>query len=718
MPIQYGSYSLSNSKQVKPFAGSVLPELTSVANTLQERYDTALNQEDLLGRALGVAQAAPFTQDQKLLSDLKGEYRTRIKDRSKRGDYENMMRDTMLDAKSFVDRYQPIADNAKKLEDYKTSLQQSVAKGDIKSPDKARKLLELSKQSYPGLSYDPVTGQYANHFQGLTAVKDIDPTEKVDKWMKDVAPTVLGTKTRYTDGVWMQEKEGKWTTLTPKEINQVITAGRRLDPEFNAWMDQEKQLAGVDYSGVTAESVKNMPDGPIKQAVMTSMAQGSSPARAIGQIAGASREQDVYHNMQQYANKYIRNDQETASGPTGANPFYLEDYKKQKELGPAFPMPILQPEAKAEIKGAEDLRDKIGQATTGVQTVRKNFDDWTHQEQLRPNAQGQWVDAEGNNRTQDYLDHKTTYEQAQRGLQNLRRLEAEARRRTGYNPERNITPKLMQDADTYAAKQVERSAGLLSESSGGFKSMSKEERATAHQQYKSQYLTENSPGYGPYNQVLQDITKRGAQIVNALQFRDPKATEAATSRFKDLVLNLDANGLKSGTQGLKWASGDAVGDDLESEDFKKVVANARFAGIVKDTDGRVMSLYNVGDVKQNAKGKLVGEQALVKMPASPEMVDWLAKEGQVDLSELAIGQNIDNIMTQPYGAGFIPVGKTQIGINRIDKNQLETGQKVQSGIEVVIPTKGGKTDTRNFPSVDAASQFIKNLIILNQKQNK
>jgi hypothetical protein len=51
MPIQYGSYSLSNSKQVKPFAGSVLPELTSVANTLQERYDTALNQEDLLGRA-------------------------------------------------------------------------------------------------------------------------------------------------------------------------------------------------------------------------------------------------------------------------------------------------------------------------------------------------------------------------------------------------------------------------------------------------------------------------------------------------------------------------------------------------------------------------------------------------------------------------------------------------------------------------------------------
>jgi hypothetical protein len=51
-----------------------------------------------------------------------------------------MMRDTMLDAKSFVDRYQPIADNAKKLEDYKTSLQQSVAKGDIKSPDKARRV--------------------------------------------------------------------------------------------------------------------------------------------------------------------------------------------------------------------------------------------------------------------------------------------------------------------------------------------------------------------------------------------------------------------------------------------------------------------------------------------------------------------------------------------------------------------------------------------------
>jgi hypothetical protein len=697
MPIQYGSYSLSNSKQVKPFAGSVLPELTSVANTLQERYDTALNQEDLLGRALGAAQAAPFTQDQKLLSDLKGEYRTRIKDRSKRGDYENMMRDTMLDAKSFVDRYQPIAENAKRLEEYKGSLQQAVAKGDIKSPDKARRLLALATQSYPGLSYDPVTGQYANHFQGMSPVKDIDPTEKVDKWMKDVAPTVLGTKTRYTDGVWMQEKEGKWTTLTPKEINQVITAGRRLDPEFNAWMDQEKQLAGVDYSGVTAESVKNMPDGPIKQAVMTSMAQGSSPARAIGQIAGASREQDVYHNMQQYANKYIRNDQETASGPTGADPYNLERHKKKLEDEQlVLSMPILQPEARAEVQGAEDMIGKIKESTTAVQASRQKFDDWVRTSQLRP-RNGQWVDADGNDKTMKYLEQKQVYEQAQHGLQNLRGLEAEARRRTGYNPEKNITPALIKEAEKAGERALSGYAGEV---------LQPDEAKQIRQAAKSQYLRTNSAGYAQYDQVLKDMTAKGAQLINVQNFNTKSGNEQATNLFKNLALNLDAGGLNSGPVGLKWASGDAAGDDLSADDYKKVSADAVFAGYGMDTDGQLKFYYKVGDVKQNAKGKLVGEQALVKMPALPGTTEMLLKHKQTDLAQLGLGQSINQTINTPSGQGYMDIGGGhKIFVDRIDKSEIGN-QETSGGINLRFPAPGGTYTEVKASSVGDAINII------------
>lgn len=716
----YNQYQLSNSKQVKPFSGSVLPELTSVAGTIQERYDKALDQEDMLSRAVNMSQAAPFSKDQQILSNLKQEFRTKIDSRAKTGNYEDMLRDTMLDARTFMDRYQPIAENSKRFEEYKGSLQQSVAKGDIKSPDKARRLLALATQSYQGMTYDPATGQYDNKFQGMTPVKDIDPTEKIDKWMKDVAPTVLGSETKYTDGVWMRYREGKWTTLKPDEIQRVITAGRQLDPEFNAWMSQEKQLAGVDYSNVTAQSIQSMKDGPVKAAILKDISSGTSPAQAVSKIVADSHEQSIYGNMQRYANKYIRDDHETGSGTTGADQYNLQRTGKRLEDEQlVLSMPILQPEARAEITGAEDMIKKTQESGIAVQASRQKFDNWVHDNQIRPNNRGQWIDANGNDKTMKYLEQKQVYEQAEAGWRNLKTLEAEARRRTGYNPERAITPALINAANKVASQAKSTYYGSSPKSTGISQSEYEATGDKIYEQAKADYLRTNSPGYAQYDQTLKDMTSKGAQLLNVQNFNTKPANEQATNLFKNLVLNLDASGLNAGPVGLKWASGDAAGDDLTADDYKKVAAEAVFAGYAMDTDGQLKFYYKVGDVKQNAKGKLVGEQGLVKMPALPGTTELLLKHNQTDRAQLGLGQSINSTINTPSGQGYVDIdGRNKIFVDRIDKTEIGN-QEVSGGINLRFPTSDGKYSEIKATSVGDAINIITRALQLNaQKEGK
>lgn len=713
MPVQYGQYNLSNSRQVKPFAGSVLPELTTVSSALQERYDKALEQDDLISRAVRNSQAAPFAQDQQLLSGLKTEFKDRLQQRSTRGDYENMYRETMMDARNFMDRYQPLAENAKRLEDYKGQLQQSLAKGDIKDPDKMRRLVAASTQGYQGMAYDAVTGQYSNKFQGMTPVKDIDPTEKIDKWMKDVAPTVLGSETKYTDGVWMRYKEGKWTTLKPDEIQRVITAGRRLDPEFNAWMDQEKSLSTTDVNNLTPTAIQNMQNGPVKQAILADMqANGSTPTQAAKKVVSSMKESSIYHNMQQYANKYIRDDNVTGSGITGADPYNLDRMKKKlddEQL--VLSMPILQPETRATVAGAEDMLGKVRDAGVAVQTARQNFDSWVQTNQLRPTKTGSWVDGDGNDKTMKYLEQKQVYEQAQHGLQSLRTLETEARNKTGYNPG-NITPVLLKKAEEAGRMAVDKYRAQASSAPGGFTgaSITEDEAKQIQQKAKAEYLRTNAPGYAQYDKTLKDMTAQGAQMINVQNFNSKSANEQAVNLFKNLVLNLDANGLKAGTQGLKWASGDAAGDDLAGDDYKKVVADATFAGYGMDTDGQLKYYYNVGKVSQNSKGKLVGEQALVKMPALPGTTEMLLKHKQTDLASLGLGQNINQVINQPSGQGYIDVdGQNKIFVDRIDKTEIGTTE-VGAGINLRFPAPGGTYTELRVNSVGDAINTIKQVM--------
>lgn len=709
MPIRYDSYQLANSQRVKPFVGSVLPELTSVAGTLQERFDKVLENEDLLTRAVNLSQAAPFENDRLLLNQMKQEFRDRLNQRAQRGDYENMYRETMLDARNFADRYQPIADNARRYQEYQNTLQQAVAKGDIKSPDKARRLLALSTQTYQGLNYDPVTGAVTNRFQGLPFVKDIDPTEKVDKWMKDIAPTVLGSEVRYTDGVWKRFKEGKYVTLTADEIGRVLDAGRRLDPEFDAWLQQEKQLSTTDIERITDADIQNMQDGPLKQQITAEMARTGKPATAIlRDMMSSDRENNILRNMAQYANKYIRDDRQVGSGILGADEYNLARFNKkmEDEIIP-ISMPILQPETRASIAGAEDLMTKLRDASTAASNARLQVAEWINRNQVRPDGKGGWIDGQGNDVTLKYLEQQQVADQAREAWQNLQKLDAEARRRTGYGSG-TVSAKLMQDAERYAEKQL-----LAAQQPGGPggvpAQMSDEQQRALKQRAKADYLRRRSPGYEQYDRVLQEMTKQGSQVVNVTPLTSDKANKQATAVFKNLVLNLDAKGLKAGPVGLQWALGPKAGQELEDDDYKKVAAEAEFAGVAMDTDGQMKAYFNVGKVTQNNKGELKGEQSVVKMPALPGMEELLIKSRQIQPAQLILGQKIQQALNTPAGSGYIDVGNgDQIQVQRIDQNQLATGDEVGPGLNLRFPAGNGTYTEIRVGSVGEAIKRITN----------
>lgn len=723
MPIRYDQYQLANSQNTRPFAGSVLPEMTSVAGALQERFDTAQNTEDMLDRMIKTSVAAPFAADRKMLADLKQTYRNKIGQRVASGDYENMVRNVVLDSRDFMSAYKPIAENQQAYETYKASLQDAVTKGTIKDPAKAGKLLQASVAGYKGLSVDPETGQPTNRFTGIAPVADLNPTEKVDKWMKDIAPSVLKKEVRYTDGVWKKFSENKWTTLTQSEIDKVLAAGKDLDPDFKGWINQEKQLATVGIGEIDDAAVLAIPNQQIRAQVLDAMrTTGMSAKDVLANYTANQHESGIIQDMRRYASKYIRDDKESGSGILGADEYNLQKTGKklEDEVSP-LSMPILQPEARTEITGAEDLRSKIGESTKAVQTARQHFDDWTRTNQVRPNGKGGWVDVQGNDLTLKYLEQKQVYEQAQHGRQELAKLDAEAKQRTGYGAG-TITPALVKKAEEHAQDMVNQAQRPVGPGGQPFV-MSEAQKTELFNRTKQEYLRTNSAGYDKYNQVLKDMTEKGSQMINVQTFNSKHANEQAENAFKSLALNLDVDGIKSGTQGMKWAAGPDTGKDLSADDYKKVVADAKFAGYGMDTDGQLKFYYKVGKVTQNAKGNTVGEEGLIKIPALPGTTEVLLKGKQADLAQLALGQQINQTINKANGAGYIDIdGKNKIYIDRIDKTEIGN-QEVSSGINLRFPKADGTyTEVRVDGVGDAITTIIgamqKRLAREGTKQNK
>jgi hypothetical protein len=207
----YGLYQLTNSREIPRFVGSAVPELTQASQIMQGRYDTSLQYEDAIDQ--GIQQATALGQDAKHLMDLKAKYKERLGERAKRGDYENMVRETAKDARNFINEYKPIAQNQQLVQEYRKRLDEQVQKGEV-TPQRAAEMLDYSMRSYKGLQKDPTTGQFVNQFQGRQMVKDLNMSEWVDKQLIGLKETTTGQTIRKDQGGTTLSRDSRRSTLT------------------------------------------------------------------------------------------------------------------------------------------------------------------------------------------------------------------------------------------------------------------------------------------------------------------------------------------------------------------------------------------------------------------------------------------------------------------------------------------------------------------------
>src|ERR1700694_2907130 len=114
MPSLYDNYNLAQSNAIPRYQGSAVPELEQVASAQQQKYDTAQNYMDATQQAMSQTTALP--QDQATLNQLNAEKQAKLDAFSKRGDLENVWRDTMMEARDYANKSKYFTDNAARVQ--------------------------------------------------------------------------------------------------------------------------------------------------------------------------------------------------------------------------------------------------------------------------------------------------------------------------------------------------------------------------------------------------------------------------------------------------------------------------------------------------------------------------------------------------------------------------------------------------------------------------
>lgn len=134
----YDNYQQAQTPYMSQFVGSIVPELNSYSATLQKRYDTAADTDDMLAEGLGNLQHLNFDTDTQYANELKQQYYQRLNDRASQGDFENMGRRTRLDAMRFAQAYQPLIQRQK---DYAEIIKKVQSDPNISDPEKKQQIL-------------------------------------------------------------------------------------------------------------------------------------------------------------------------------------------------------------------------------------------------------------------------------------------------------------------------------------------------------------------------------------------------------------------------------------------------------------------------------------------------------------------------------------------------------------------------------------------------
>lgn len=245
----YDQVQQANTPYMSQFVGSIVPELNSYSQAMQQRYNTAADTDDMLAEGLGNLQHLNFDADTQYANELKQQYYQRLTDRASQGDFENMGRRTRLDAVRFSQAYQPLIQRQK---DYAEIIKKVQSDPNIADPDKKQQILQYISHmnTTPKVGSDFQRDQNGRvqlgGIQDWAYAPDVDINKKLvdllskkeadihaSRYYSDSHGNLINTVTKLRDSKYMAEL-----------ADQMM----RTDPEIQAMLNRDTTLQTYNLS--------------------------------------------------------------------------------------------------------------------------------------------------------------------------------------------------------------------------------------------------------------------------------------------------------------------------------------------------------------------------------------------------------------------------------------------------------------------------------------
>lgn len=345
MPILYDQYRLANSNQIPQYVGSTIPELTQVANVMQDRYDMGVQQSDALDYAMQNATASPF--DRPELSRLIAGAKKELKSFADKGDYENTWRNVAMSAKNFAGKYKHIMENQSAISKYMSEQSDRLQKGEISKADYEANTRRIY-DTYEGLKWDPSINEYTNKFSGSPLVKAPDFTEKINKILQGTHPELRGYSYRGMSADNMMEfSNGSEVKRLPwAKVKQFVESGMALDSDVQSYVKQQRELAPYNF-GFTSRA----PEASYRELIATTdlpvtrlakqyaEKEGMSYKEAFQRATADIKENEIWNNVYGLAEKGVIDERSSSSSATlsgyGSAKLTAQDMAPQRFLVPS-----------------------------------------------------------------------------------------------------------------------------------------------------------------------------------------------------------------------------------------------------------------------------------------------------------------------------------------------------------------------------------------------
>lgn len=365
----FDNYEIAQSRLVRPYQGSALGELRELGSEMQRRYDTAqlnMDNTEMIRR-----QVRTDPKSQGLLNESLQRVGSQLQGMSARPDKENLVRSSAILARDFGMEAREFMDNAQRIQQFNEEVDKN-ANLDGQTKDK---LKNLEYALYQGMRRDPATGQLTNKFTPrFTPAKSIDSAEVVNKIIQGIQADKRGNVTRDIQGNYYVERGGSTERVTEEEVARIANNIINTDPEIQAYMRFQGQLAGAETS-LNIDRLDQISNPELRDRVAeVARTRFVSPKEAVNAMAATSRARQIQEGIIEAAvGKAAFTRTESSNkimGETEEAGRAAADMKEQFRMTFAAPASAIENELKG--KTVSDLGSDIDSPTSDVNTQIQN----------------------------------------------------------------------------------------------------------------------------------------------------------------------------------------------------------------------------------------------------------------------------------------------------------------------------------------------------------